>query len=214
MNVNYLTQDMIKEFTTNEKANPNTRTSVGFALTELEDVFKEDFPFEELNSSTGMKFLWTESFLYKMLWVFATDNTDDMGEYELEWFSRLVEYEEKMSYSLTNQEATASLIVNHGFDVVNKGIQIGAEATGCTLPDRAGNSYEIIRGRILLGNKCILYPVPVENIEILESLDKLIMDLYNDVPNNREALPSGELIDLTNSLNDRIKDIEDVTKNT
>jgi len=210
MNINYLPQDMIKDFTRNEQVKPKVKTSVGFALTELEDIFKEDFPYEELPSTTGTKYLWTEAFIYKCLWVFMTDNEDDMGEQEQYWFNKFVEYEEKMSYSITNGGSSTLAISNKGAMVLNHGKQVGSEAYGCTNPDSAGNSYELVKGHVLLGSKCILFPTPVEDIDILESLDKLFVDMYMDIPNNREALPSGELIDLTNSLNDRIKDLQDV----
>ena len=212
MKVAYITQKMQNEFVVNEnRLNTQGQFSLGMGLSELENAFKENYPVDVLPSVTGDKFMWTEAFVHKCLWAFATDNLDDMGEDEIEMFNKFVEYEERMSFSITNQASDATTIMNRGMRVVNHGVHVGSIATGCTNPDVYGNSYEVLRGQVLLGNKCVMHPIPTrpEDIEMMESLDKLFMDMYNDVPHGIDKIPNGELIDLTNSEFDHVKDIDD-----
>ena len=207
-------EDEIKEKMDNlESMGKVLPSDVDATLSDIEEIFKSNFPYQELPSMQGEQYLWTRSFIYKCLWAFSTDSLQDMGEQELKTFVEFVNYEEAFSFSMGNSTHKNSQIVNLGKQVVNNGVPIGIAVIGCTLQDKHGKSYEIYKNGNL-GDECVRLGGNLRNLEAMKSLDRLFVDMLNDVPNNRDKLPTGELIDMTNSIYDNIKDIKDAKPNT
>ena len=213
MKIDYLSDELKEKFLSQDRLTEQGKSSLGIAMSELEDIFKEDFPFQVQASTIGSNYIWTNAFIYKCLWAFATDSLEDMGDQEIELFTTFVEYEESMSFSLSNSVHSQSKIINKGMQVVNFGVPIGVNVIGCTLQDKYGKSYEIYENG-KLGDECVRIGGDFKSEEVYASLDQVFMDMLNDVPNNQQKLPHGELIDMTNSIHDNVKDLKDVRPNT
>ena len=184
--IEYFTEEMQEMFDGINGIEPRLRLDV--AISDLEDIYKENYPFQTIETINGPMFIFTRSFIYKCLWAMATDSMQDMGEEEEKWFLKFMKFEDVMS---TNPPPTTNL----------------TDTLGCTVKDKLGKSYVVLADLSVTTIECVNPIDLVEDIDVLVELDNVFVDMLDMNPINRDKIPTGELIDVTQSALDKIKDI-------
>ena len=170
-----LVNELLKLYGDGRMDTNSLRSSTDLAIIELQDVYKERFPYTETKTIVGDRFIWDENFINKILYAMSTDDLSDFSQTELEVWYGLVSFENYHS-NLAN-------------DLVDD------KAIGCTIPNEDGISYIVTNDGItdkLCANP--IYGVP--QAVIYASLDKALVSIYNCIDYNDTDIKEGELIDI------------------
>jgi len=184
--IEYMAVELQEMF--DEHPNVEARLRLDVAVSDLENIYKENFPFQSVETTNGQIYIFTRSFIYKCLVAFATDSLQDMGEEEIEWFNRFIDFENIMS---TNPPS--SLPPSRPF--------------GCTHKDANGKSYVVLADLSVTTIECTNPTGTVESLDVLVDLDRVFIDMYNVREMNRDRIQDIELVDISKSGLDKIKDI-------
>ena len=156
----------------------HTRNRLDVAVAELEIVYAENFPYSEIRTVDGIKYIWTDSFLEKCLIAFSTGSLADMNTQELAIWYDYVAFSDEKSTSATSD-------------------MLGGTAIGCTVPNEDGISFAVDVNYIISSVECNL---PVENYPretIMKSLDEVFVDMVNCDPFNTDDTIVGILEDVS-----------------
>jgi len=164
-------QDLL-EFDNNKYGKTTNRLDVSVA--ELEIVYAENFPYTEIRTTNGIKYIWTESFLNKCLIAFSTDSLAEMNAQELAIWYDYVAFSDEKSTSATTE-------------------MLNGDAIGCTNPDENGKSYAIYSDYSVSSVECIDAIDNYPRETIMKSLDTVFIDMLNCDPFNTDDTIVGEL---------------------
>ena len=137
------------------------------ALVELEELYHLSRPYEFYERLEGVCIQWDAVFIQKILYAMSTDQLWHMEEEEKRIWKEFVLYQEETS---TYAEDTTC----------------NGEAIGCTISNEMGESYVVTSPGVIMdgkqGRDKILCARPTNravNASVLETLDTLIMNIYN-----------------------------------
>jgi len=137
--------------------------NVGANTQEMLTLYKEELPFNVIDTIDGQCILWDIDFINKVLSAMATGSLTSMSDIEKQVWYLFVEFQDKMTHSATTND-------------------VGA--IGCTIPNGLGDSF-VVTVNGITGTLCQDPDLSVPKINQSQSLDQYLMDLYNcDVPNN------------------------------
>ena len=170
-----LVDDLLKLYGDERMDTISLRSSTDLSALELQDIYKERFPYTGTKTIVGDRFIWDENFINKVLYAMSTDDLSDFSQTELDVWYGFVSFEDYHS-NLAN-------------DTVDK------NAIGCTIPDDDGNSY-IVTNDGITDKLCSppIYGVP--QAVIYASLDKALVSIYNCIDYNNTDIKEGELVDI------------------
>ena len=149
-----------------------------FASTyEMQKTYQEEQPYTTAKTLVGDRYIWTESFIKKVLYSLSTDNLSDMNTSEYQIMIGFIEFENRHSTSYTTAQETAGAI-------------------GCTVYDTDGKSYTVYENGIST-NLCSapLYDVPRDSV--YKSLDNVLVYILNCEDWKKQDVLSGTLLDVS-----------------
>ena len=149
-----------------------------FASTyEMQKTYQEEQPYTTARTLVGDRYIWTESFINKVLYSLSTDDLSDMNTSEYQVMIGFIEFENRHSTSYTRAQETAGAI-------------------GCTVYDMNGKSYAVYESGIST-NLCSapLYDVPRDSV--YKSLDNVLVYILNCEDWRTQDVLSGTLLDVS-----------------
>ena len=149
-----------------------------FASTyEMQETYQEKEPYTTAKTLVGDRYIWTESFINKVLYSLSTDDLSNMNTSEYQVMIGFIEFENRHSTTYTTAQETAGAI-------------------GCTVYDEDGKSYAVYESGIS-ANLCSapLYDVPRDSV--YKSLDNVLVYILNCKDWQTQDVLSGTLLDVS-----------------
>ena len=149
-----------------------------FASTyEMQETYQEKEPYITAKTLVGDRYIWTESFINKVLYSLSTDDLSDMNTSEYQVMIGFIEFENRHSTSYTTAQETAGAI-------------------GCTVYDTDGKSYAVYESGIST-KLCSapLYDVPRDSA--YKSLDNVLVYILNCKDWQKQDVLNGTLLDVS-----------------
>ena len=149
-----------------------------FASTyEMQETYQEKEPYTTAKTLVGDRYIWTESFINKVLYSLSTDDLSNMNTSEYQVMIGFIEFENRHSASYTRAQETAGAI-------------------GCTVYDEDGKSYAVYESGVST-NLCSapLYDVPRDSV--YKSLDNVLVYILNCEDWQTQDVLSGTLLDVS-----------------
>lgn len=149
-----------------------------FASTyEMQKTYQEEQPYTIAKTLVGDRYIWTESFIKKVLYSLSTDDLSNMNTSEYQVMIGFIEFENRHSTTYTAEQETAGAI-------------------GCTVYDANGKSYTVYESGIST-NLCStpLYDVPRDSV--YKSLDNVLVYILNCKDWQTQDVLSGTLLDVS-----------------
>lgn len=149
-----------------------------FASTyEMQNTYQEKEPYATAKTLVGDRYVWTESFINKVLYSLSTDDLSNMNTSEYQVMIGFIEFENRHSTTYTKAQETAGAI-------------------GCTVYNTDGKSYAVYESGIST-NLCStpLYDVPRDSV--YKSLDNVLVYILNCKDWQTQDVLSGTLLDVS-----------------
>ena len=154
----------------------NTKdNNIGANAQEMVAMYREELPFNYIDTIEGKCLLWDEDFINKVLVAMATGSLTNFSDIEKQVWFAFVEFEDGKSNSAPDT-------------------YIGA--IGCTVPDSNGNSY-IVTDSGVTTDLCEKPLSVVQKERQSKSLDEYLMDLYNCAIPNDCGIITGDMQDIS-----------------
>ena len=139
-------------------------TSLDASILECTDVYGEGIPYQAIEKLDGTCYYWSDSMIYRTLLAMSCDTLSQFSEEELRMWNDFVNFEDNMSTSA---------------DSANE-----PDAAGCTIPDTNGDSFIVLSSGAITTISCEDALLTSTRENAAESLDTLLMNLYECEPIN------------------------------
>lgn len=152
-------------------------SNINVSTYEMQETYKEREPYTVSRTLLGDRYIWTESFINKVLYSLSTDDLADMNASEYRVMIGFINFQNRHSN-------------------VNTSAQISSGAIGCTAKDINGLSYAVYKDKIsteLCANP--YFDVPRDSV--YKSLDNVLIYILNCEDWRTKDILSGTLIDVS-----------------
>ena len=152
-------------------------SNINVSTYEMQETYKEEEPYAIAKTLIGDRYIWTESFINKVLYSLSTDDLSDMNASEYRVMMGFINFQNRHS-------------------TVNTSAQISAGAVGCTAKNEAGISYAVFTNGIS-NQKCADPYFDVPRDSVYKSLDNVLIYILNCEDWRTKDVLSGTLIDVS-----------------
>ena len=149
-----------------------------FASTyEMQKTYQEEQPYTTAKTLVGDRYIWTESFINKVLYSLSTDDLSDMNASEYRVMMGFINFQNRHSNA-------------------NTSAQISTGAIGCTAKNENGISYAVYENGIS-NQLCVDPYFDVPRDSVYKSLDNVLIYILNCEDWRTKDVLSGTLIDVS-----------------
>ena len=151
-------------------------SSINISTYEMQETYKEREPYAVIKTLMGDRYVWTESFINKVLYSMSTDDLTDMNPLEYRIMMGFITFQDRHS-------------------TINNTTQIGKGAIGCTNKNESGISYAVYKDGISSEERLeAAFDVPRDSV--YKSLDRALLYILDCEDWRTKDVKSGELIDV------------------
>ena len=154
-----------------------TLSQIDVSIYEMQETYKEREPYQIAKTLVGDRYIWSESFIDKVLYALSTDDLADMNPSEYRLMMGFITFQDRHSTVNTQQ-------------------QIAQKAIGCTSKDIDGNSYAVYEDGVS-SDLCLEPYFDVPRDSIYKSLDNVLIYILNCEDWRTKDVKSGTLIDVS-----------------
>lgn len=144
---------------------------------EMQETYKEREPYSIAKTLVGDRYIWTESFINKVLYSLSTDDLANMNPSEYKVMMGFIAFQDRHS-------------------TVNNTTQINSGAIGCTNKDENGISYAVYVDSIST-EQCLEPTFDVPRDSVYKSLDRVLLYILDCEDWRTKDVISGELVDVS-----------------
>lgn len=173
MMLSEISQILGEEISTDRKSLSN----INISTYEMQETYKEREPYTVAKTLLGDRYIWTESFISKVLYAMSTDDLADMNPSEYKIMMGFIAFQDKHS-------------------TINNTIQINKGAIGCTNKNKNGISYAVYKDGIS-SEQCLEATYDVPRDSVYKSLDRVLLYILDCEDWRTKDVISGELVDVS-----------------
>lgn len=154
-----------------------TLAKLDISAYEMQETYKEREPFSVAKTLIGDRYIWTESFINKVLYSLSTDDLSDMNPSEFKIMMGFITFQDRHS-------------------TINTQAQISNKAIGCTVKNGDGISYAVYESGIST-ERCMEPYFDIPRDSIYKSLDRVLLYILDCEDWRTKDVISGTLVDVS-----------------